>query len=92
MSVKELGKYLGYSNDHIYKLRDGEFIEDIHFHKKGKLLFDRIEIDKWVVGDQKNTALPSHKIVDVKRRAILGIKNLSKSLYQGINLNNICLF
>ena len=64
MNVKELGKYLGYSNDHIYKLRDGEFIEGIHYHKKGKLLFDRIEIDKWVVGDQKNTALPSHKIVN----------------------------
>lgn len=34
MNVKELGKDLGYSNDHIDKLRDGEFIEDIHFHKK----------------------------------------------------------
>ena len=45
---------LGYSNDHIYKLRDGEFIEDIHFHKKGKLLFDRIEIDKWVINGSNN--------------------------------------
>ena len=54
MNVKEIGKYLGYSADHIYKLRDEEFIEGIHFHKKGKLLFDRIEIDKWVIGDSKN--------------------------------------
>ena len=54
MNVKEVGKYLGYSHDHIYKLRDEEFIEGIHYHKKGKLFFDRIEIDKWVVGGSKN--------------------------------------
>lgn len=54
MNVKEVGKYLGYSTDHIYKLRDEEFIEGIHYHKKGKLLFDRIEIDKWVIGGSKN--------------------------------------
>jgi len=54
MNVKEVGKYLGYSNDHIYKLRDEEFIEGIHYHKKGKLLFDRLEIDKWVVCGSKN--------------------------------------
>ena len=54
MNVKEVGKYLGYSTDHIYKLRDEEFVEGIHFHKKGKLLFDRIEIDKWVIGDSIN--------------------------------------
>ena len=54
MNVKEVGKYLGYSTDHIYKLRDEEFIEGIHFHKKGKLLFDRFKIDKWVIGDSNN--------------------------------------
>lgn len=53
MNVKEVGKYLGYSADHIYKLRDEEFVEGMHFHKKGKLLFDRIEIDQWVMGDSK---------------------------------------
>jgi len=54
MNVKEVGKYLGYSTDHIYKLRDEEFTEGIHFHKKGKLLFDRLEIDKWVISDSNN--------------------------------------
>lgn len=54
MNVKEVGKYLGYSADHIYKLRDEEFIEGIHFHKKGKLLFDRLEIDRWVIGGSNN--------------------------------------
>lgn len=44
------GKYLGYSADHVYKLKDDIFIEGIHFNKRGKLLFDRIEIDKWVIG------------------------------------------
>lgn len=54
MNVKEVGKYLGYSTDHIYKLRDEEFTEGIHFHKKGKLLFDRLEIDKWVIRGSNN--------------------------------------
>ena len=54
MNVKEVGKYLGYSSDHIYKLRDEEFIEGIHYHKKGKLLFDRLEIDKWVIRGSNN--------------------------------------
>lgn len=54
MNVKEVGKYLGYSTDHIYKLRDEEFTEGIHFHKKGKLLFERLEIDKWVIGGSNN--------------------------------------
>ena len=64
MNVKEIGKYLGYSADHIYKLRDEEFVKGIHFHKKGKLLFDRIEIDKWVVGDSKNLHRSAKEKID----------------------------
>lgn len=51
MTIKELSKYLGYSVDHIYKLKDTEFAEGTHFYKRGKLLFDKIEIDKWIIGE-----------------------------------------
>lgn len=75
MNVKELGKYLGYSSDHIYKLREDEFIEGIHFHKKGRLLFDRIEIDKWVIGDKQNLLIDSKKTVNQILQSILTQKN-----------------
>jgi len=50
LNVNELSIYLCYSKDRIYALKDSEFIEGIHYYKKGKLLFDRYEIDKWVMG------------------------------------------
>lgn len=75
MNVKEVGKYLGYSADHIYKLRDEEFVEGIHFHKKGKLLFDRIEIDKWVIGDSQDKYLHSKERVDAILKSVLDKKN-----------------
>lgn len=50
MTVKELAQYLGYSKDHIYHLKEETFLEDIHFYKKtGKILFDRVAIDSWVL-------------------------------------------
>ena len=51
LNTKELSIYLGYSKDRIYKLKDEVFIENIHFYKKvGKILFDRVAIDDWMVG------------------------------------------
>lgn len=50
LTVKELAQYLGYSKDHIYHLKEETFLEDIHFFKKtGKILFDRVAIDSWVL-------------------------------------------
>ena len=64
MNVKELSNYLGYSEDHIYKLKDDSFCEGIHFYKRGKLFFDRIEIDKWVVsGVSKDQSILAKKRV-----------------------------
>jgi len=72
MNVKELGKYLGYSVDHIYKLRDDTFFEGIHFHKRGKLLFDRIEIDKWVIGaDTSNKRQEQKNNIDAILNSVL---------------------
>ena len=50
LTVSELSKYLGYSKDRIYKLKTMTFIENLHFYKKqGKILFDRVAIDEWVI-------------------------------------------
>ena len=50
LNTKELSEYLGYSKDRVYKLKDEIFVENIHFYKKiGKILFDRVAIDTWVM-------------------------------------------
>lgn len=33
----------------MHTLKDNEFIEGKHYFKKGKLLFDKIELDNWVM-------------------------------------------
>ena len=49
LNVNETALYLGYSKEYIHKLKDSQFIENIHFYKKvGKLLFDVNELDRWV--------------------------------------------
>jgi hypothetical protein len=66
LSVKELGEYLSYSKDRIYKLKEEYFIEGIHFYKKsGKILFDRVAIDSWMVEKESNeTNNTQRQIVD----------------------------
>ena len=49
LNIKEASNYLGYSQDHIHKLKNSYFIEGKHYYKKtGKLLFDKVAIDSWV--------------------------------------------
>lgn len=66
LSVRELGEYLSYSNDRIYKLKEEHFIEGRHFYKKsGKILFDRVAIDSWIVEKESNeTNFTQRQIVD----------------------------
>ena len=66
LSVRELAEYLSYSNDRIYKLKDEYFIEGTHFYKKsGKILFDRVAIDSWMVEGKSNETVQSQRqIVD----------------------------
>lgn len=66
LSVKELATYLSYSSDRIYKIKEEHFIEGTHFFKKsGKILFDRVAIDSWVVGkDTLETNIQQRQIVD----------------------------
>jgi len=50
LNVAETAFYLGYSKDHIHKLKTNHFIEGKHYHKKaGRVLFDKLELDKWVI-------------------------------------------
>ncbi|AXX90227.1 hypothetical protein CKA55_12300 [Arcobacter suis] len=49
LNVKEASIYIGYSKDHIHKLKDSHFIEGKHYFKKvGRVLFDKLELDNWV--------------------------------------------
>lgn len=48
-NTKEASFYLGYSQEHIHKLKDNFFIENKHYYKKaGRILFDKLELDNWV--------------------------------------------
>ena len=49
LNTREAAIYLGYSKDHMYKLKDNHFIQGIHFYKKaGRVLFDKVELDNCV--------------------------------------------
>lgn len=66
LNVREVALYLGYSKDRIYKIKDEYLSEGEHFHNKtGKLLFDRVAIDSWVVGRETNdTNKSKRQVVD----------------------------
>lgn len=64
LNVKEVAEYLGYSRDRIYKIKDQYLFEGIHFHNQtGKILFDRVAIDSWVVGGTSNEAYSQQRQV-----------------------------
>lgn len=66
LTVNELAKYLGYSRDRIYKIKEEHLLEEVHFYKRaGKILFDRVAIDSWVIGKDNNDAIcEKRQIVD----------------------------
>lgn len=53
LNVNEVSHYLGYSKERIYKMvKSNRFKQGIHYHKKiKKLLFNKSELDKWVISD-----------------------------------------
>ena len=49
LNSDQAANYLGYSKDHIHRLKDNYLIENKHYYKKaGKVLFDKLELDNWV--------------------------------------------
>ncbi len=64
LNVRELALYLGYSKDRIYKIKDEYLLEGVHFYNRtGKLLFDRVAIDSWVVGKETDETHKSQRQV-----------------------------
>lgn len=53
LNTSETSHYIGYSEDSIYTMvKRGEFVQGVHYHKKRKkLIFNKSELDKWVVSD-----------------------------------------
>ena len=77
LNVKELSAYLGYSKDRIYKLKEDTFLENIHFYKKtGKIIFDRVAIDSWMVG-KENTDDINQSRRQVVDNILLSVKKIS---------------
>ncbi|TLS99572.1 helix-turn-helix domain-containing protein [Aliarcobacter cibarius] len=55
LNVSEASNYIGYSKDHIHKLKDNHLIEGKHYFKKaGRVLFDKLALDNWVTISAKN--------------------------------------
>jgi len=76
LTTKELAQYLSYSLDSIYRLKEDSLIEGVHFYKReGKILFDRVAIDDWVVSKEKTheTNRTKQQIVD---RLLLSVKEV----------------
>jgi len=52
LNTRELANYTGYKFETIKsKIKKGDFIQGVHYFKKGGiLLFDKVEVDNWVMG------------------------------------------
>lgn len=69
LNTKEASYYLGYSQEHIHKLKDNNFIEGKHYYKKaGRILFDKVELDNWVT-----TSLSKIDAKDIANKLLDGI-------------------
>ena len=75
LNTKELADYLGYSKNRIYKLKEEVFLENLHFYKKvGKILYDRVAIDSWMVGKE------SDEINKLQRQIVANILSSIKKI------------
>jgi len=69
LNTKEASYYLGYSKDHIHKLKENQFIEGKQYYKKaGRILFDKKELDNWVT-----TSLTNHDIKGMANKLLEGL-------------------
>ena len=53
MSVAEAAEYTGYSKNYLYRLTSDHQIP--HYKRGGKLVFNRAELDKWLLHDRVRT-------------------------------------
>lgn len=69
LNAREASYYLGYSKEHIHKLKDAYLIEGKHYYKKaGRILFDKQELDNWVT-----TSLANKDIKGIANKLLEGI-------------------
>lgn len=68
LTTEELSEYIGYSKESIKKMiREEEFEIGIHYHKKFKKnLFDKKQIDNWIIGTTQS----------LKTKSLLTINNI----------------
>lgn len=54
LNTQELANYTGYKFETIKaKIKNNDFIRSVHYFKRdGKLLFDKFEVDNWIMGIQ----------------------------------------
>ena len=57
LTSEELSLYIGYSKESIKNMiKNEEFIIELHYYKKNrKNIFDKLEIDKWIMCSDKTT-------------------------------------
>ncbi|WP_373072115.1 DNA-binding protein [Sulfurimonas sp.] len=65
LNINEAAYYLGYSKDHLHKLKNDELIQGKHYYKKGKLLFDKYALDEWVTTYKSNDINTSEIVSDI---------------------------
>ncbi|MFA6191457.1 MAG: hypothetical protein WC665_03815 [Sulfurimonas sp.] len=65
LNTRELSEYIGYSLDAINKMvKDEIFVDGIHYYKPSKkLLFNKTEVDNWIVGTRNIRAKNSVNLV-----------------------------
>lgn len=69
LTTEELSEYIGYSKESIKNMiKNEELVVDLHYFKKNrKNIFDKLEIDKWVMNSDKtytkNYELLTNKIL-----------------------------
>ena len=68
LNTQELADYTGYKFETMKsKIKKHDFIIGVHYYKKdGKLLFDKFEVDNWVMGIK-----PSNLIIENNTLAIV---------------------
>ena len=66
LNTTEVSSYMGYSKENIYKMvQRNELILGVHYHKRcKKLLFDKNEVDNWVMGINTHPLMDMNQVVN----------------------------
>jgi len=67
LNTEELASYTGYKLETIKsKIKTNSFTRGVHYFKRdGKLLFDKFEVDKWVMGIQSSILQSENDCVNI---------------------------